>query len=87
MVAFDFLHLLLTWWTWDCVDCKVEKVENCQNIHQNVHEKWESPWNVGLQPEGSHCHHLKNWKKLNSSTFGGGGEIRVLETKVAKFAA
>ena len=50
-----------------------------------MYEKWESPWNVGLQPEESH--HLKNWKKLNSSTFGGGGEIRVLETKVAKFAA
>ena len=59
MVAFDFLRLLLTRWTRDCADFELERVENRQIIHQNVHEKWESPLNVGLQPEGSHCHHSK----------------------------
>lgn len=59
VVAFDFLRLLLTRWTRDRADLELERVENRQNIHQNVHEKWESPWNVGLQPEGSHCHHSK----------------------------
>ena len=49
MVAFDFLRSLPTRWTRDRVDFELEKVENRQNIHQNVHEKWESPWNVGLQ--------------------------------------
>ena len=49
VVAFDFLRSLLTRWTRDRVDFELEKVENRQNIHQNVHEKWESPWNVDLQ--------------------------------------
>ena len=73
-MALDFLRLLLTQWTRDRADFELEKVENRQNIHQNVHEKWENPWNVGPQPEGSHC------------GVGGGGEIRIIETKVAKFA-
>ena len=41
-------------------------------------ECWPSAWRISLSS-------FKNWKKLNSFIFGG-GEIRVLETKVAKFA-
>ena len=58
-MALDFLRLLLTQWTRDRADFDLKKVENRQNIQQNVHEKWENPWNVGLQPEGSNFHHSK----------------------------
>ena len=88
-MAVDFLRLLLTQWTRDRADFDLEKVENRQNIHQNVHEKWENP--------GMLVFNLKDLiviiKKLEVIKLihfwgggGWGGEIRVIETKVAKFA-
>ena len=59
MVALDFLSLLLTRWTRDRADFELENEENRQNIHQNVHEKGESPLNVGLQREESNFCHSK----------------------------
>ena len=89
-MAVDFLRLLLTQWTRDRADFDLEKVENRQNIHQNVHEKWENP--------GMLVFNLKDLiviiKKLEVIKLihfwggggWGGGEIRVIETKVVKFA-
>ena len=82
MVAFDFLRSLLTRWTRDRVDFELEKVENRQNIHQNVHEKWESPWNVGLQLKDLIVI-IQKLEEIKFIHFFWGG-IGVLETKVAK---
>ena len=87
-MALDFLRLLLTQWTRDGADCDLEKVENRQNIHQNVHEKWENPGMLvfNLKDLIVIIQKLEVIKLIHFWGGGGGGEIRVIETKVAKFA-